>query len=115
MKRPAFSTAVSLSLLALVSSRVNLSHAAEPTFAILQGMCRNTKDPLQQGYCTGFIEAIAIRIARDGKNCAFLQVYIDHANADLALSDLIADLNPAEYSEKAFDAVEKFFYNKGCS
>lgn len=54
-----------------------------------------------------------MRISRDDKSCAFLQDYLDHANADLALPDLIADINPAEYPKTAFEAVEKFFYNRG--
>ena len=113
MNRAAFSVSA-LSFL-LLSGGVRPTYAAEPTFAKLQSMCRNKSDAVAQGYCAGFVEAIAARIARDDKGCALLQDYIDRANADLALADLIADINPSEYPKKAIEAVEKFFYNRGCS
>ncbi|MEK1932447.1 MAG: hypothetical protein AAAC47_22280 [Pararhizobium sp.] len=113
MQRAALSATV-LSVL-LFSGVIDPAHAEEPTFAKLQSMCRNDKDPRQQGYCSGFVEAIALRIVREDKDCAFLQEYVDHANADLALADLIGDLNPADYPQRAFEAVEKFFHSKGCS
>ncbi|WP_426124369.1 hypothetical protein [Pararhizobium sp. PWRC1-1] len=100
-----------LSFLMLIDTAL----AAEPTFANLQSMCRNKTDPSQQGYCLGFVEAIALRIARDDKTCEFLRQYIDQANADLALPDLVADINPSGYSKKAIEAVEKFLYNRGCT
>lgn len=113
MQRVALSATVLIAV--LLSSGAGPAHAAEPTFEKLQSICRNKTDSLQRGYCTGFVEAIALRIARDDKNCAFLQDYLDQANADLALPDLIADINPAGYPKTAFEAVEKFFYNRGCS
>jgi hypothetical protein len=114
MRSHVFSGIALLSVVSLLSGHVVSARAEEPTFAKLQAMCRNAMDPLQQGYCTGFVEAIALRIVREDKGCALLQEYIDHAKADLALPDLIGDLNPAEYSQKAFEAVEKFFYSRGC-
>ncbi len=89
--------------------------AAEPTFASLQTMCRNTRDPQQQGYCAGFVEAVAARIAREDKRCAFLRSYIDQAKADLALTDVIADIDGTGYPTSAFEAVQKFLYSHGCS
>jgi hypothetical protein len=115
MHKPTISATSALSLVMLLTSQAMPAHAGEPTFADLQTMCRNDKDPRQQGYCAGFVEAIALRIAREDKACVFLQEYVDHANADLALPDLIGDLNPADYSQRAFEAVENFFYSKGCS
>ncbi len=64
---------------------------------------------------SGFVEAIALRIAHENKNCTLLQEYIDQPNTNFVLPDLIADLNPKEYSGDALKAVEKFFANKGCS
>lgn len=90
-------------------------HSAEPTFAELQAMCRNTKDPQQQGYCAGFVEAIAGRIARNDKSCTFLRSYIEPANADLTLTDVIANIDGADYPNNAFEAVEKFLFSHGCS
>ncbi len=115
MRSHVLSAIALLSVVSFLSGHVISARAEEPTFAKLQAMCRNAKDPSQQGYCTGFVEAIALRIVREDKGCALLQEYIDQANADLALPDLIGDLNPAEYSEKAFEAVEKFFYSRGCN
>jgi len=115
MHKPTISAPIVLSLIMLLSSHVISAHAEEPTFTRLQAMCRNEKDPRQQGYCTGFVEAIALRIVREDKGCGFLQEYVDHANADLALPDLIGDLNPSDYSHNALEAVEKFFYSRGCS
>lgn len=115
MRTLLFSSAGSLATVLLLLWFGNLALAEEPTFAKLQGMCRNAKDPLQYGYCIGFVEAIALRIAHENKNCTFLQDFIDKTNGNLAFPDLISDLNPKEYSNDAFGAVEKFFYNKGCS
>lgn len=113
MKTLRFS-ASSLALALFLSCFGNLVLAKVPTFVKLQEMCRNAKDPLQYGYCIGFVEAIALRIARENKHCTFLQNFIDNTNANIALPDVIGDLNPKEYSNDAFGAVEKFFYNKGC-
>jgi hypothetical protein len=115
MKTLLLSSTSSLAAVVLLSCFGNLAHAEEPTFAKLQGMCRNAKDPLQYGYCIGFVEAIALRIAHGHKDCTFLQDFIDNTNGNLAFPDLIADLDPKEYSKDAFEAVEKFFYSKGCS
>ncbi len=115
MKTPLFSATSSLAAVLLLSCLGNLALAEEPTFAKLQGMCRNERDPLQYGYCIGFVEAIALRIAHENKNCTFLQDFIDSTNGNLAFPDLIGDLDPKEYSKDAFAAVEKFFYSKGCS
>lgn len=89
--------------------------ADEPTFAKLQAMCRDRKDELKHGFCIGFLEAIALRVAKENKHCALLQRYIDSPNANLAFSDLIADLDPMEYSGSALKSVEKFFLNRGCN
>lgn len=89
--------------------------AEEPTFAKLQAMCKDTNNQLNHGYCVGFVEAIAVRTLHENRNCTLLQDYIDQSNSNLVLPDLIADLNPKEYSGNAFEAVEKFFLNKGCS
>lgn len=89
--------------------------AQEPTFAKLKGMCSDAKDPLNYGFCVGFLEAVALRIVHENKNCTLLQEYVDHSNAKLALPDLIADLDPKEYSGSALKAVEKYFVNKGCT
>jgi hypothetical protein len=115
MKTLLFSSTSSLATVLLLSWFGNLALAEEPTFIKLQEMCRNANDSMQYGYCIGFVEAIALRIAHENKNCTFLQDFIDNTNANLAFPDLISDLNPKEYSNDAFGAVEKFFYNKGCS
>ncbi len=115
MRRRVLSAIALLSVVSLLSGHLVSARAEEPTFAKLQAMCRNAKDPSQQGYCAGFVEAIALRIVREDKDCTLLQEYIDQANARLALPDLIGDLNPAEYSQQAFEAVEKFFYSRGCT
>ena len=115
MKTLIFSSTNSLAAVLLLSCLGNLALAEEPTFVKLQEMCRNAKDPLQYGYCIGFVEAIALRIAHENKNCTFLQDFIDNTNGNLAFPDLISDLDPRGYSNDALGAVEKFFYNKGCS
>ena len=107
-------TTIALSLV-LGPSSGNLALADEPTFAKLQAMCRDRKDELKHGFCIGFLEAIALRVARENKHCALLQRYIDSPNANLAFSDLIADLDPMEYSGSALKSVEKFFLNRGCN
>ena len=115
MRRRMLSATALLSVVSLLSGHIFSARAEEPTFAELQAMCRNAKDPSQQGYCTGFVEAIALRLVRDDKGCALLQEYIDQANADIALPDLIGDLNPAEFSQQALEAVAKFCYSRGCT
>jgi len=115
MRRRMLSATALLSVVSLFSGQIFSARAEEPTFAKLQAMCRNAKDPSQHGYCAGFLEAIALRLVRDDKGCVLLQEYIDQANADIALPDLIGDLNPAEYSQQALEAVEKFFYSRGCT
>ena len=99
----------------LLSAPMAPAEAAEPTFTSLQTMCRNTTNPQQQGYCAGFVEAVAARITCEDKGCAFLRSYIDHANADLALTDVIADIDGTGYPTSAFEAVQKFLYSHGCS
>jgi hypothetical protein len=101
--------------LLLSASFGNLALAEEPTFAKLQAMCRDTKDQLNHGFCMGFVQAIAVRIANENKNCTLLQEYIDSPSANLAFPDLIADLDPQEYSGSALTAVEKYFLTRGCS
>ena len=105
---------IALTLL-LVASVGNLALAEEPTFAKLQAMCRDTKDQLAHGFCIGFVEAIAVRIANENKHCQLLQKYIDSPNANLAFPDLIVDLDPQEYSGSALKSVEKFLLNRGCN
>ncbi|SFJ40842.1 hypothetical protein SAMN04515648_3888 [Phyllobacterium sp. CL33Tsu] len=101
--------------LALAISCLSVSALAEaPSFAKLQAMCGNVKDPLDHGYCVGFLEAVALRIVHDNKHCTVLQEYIDHPNSSLAFPDLIADVDPKEYSGSALEGVEKYFLNKGC-
>jgi len=112
MKTLLFST-ISLASVLLLSCFSNVAFAKEPTFVKLQEMCGNAKDSLQYGYCIGFVDAIALRIARENKHCTFLQNFID-TNTN-AFPDVISDLNPKEYSNDAFGAVEKFLYNRGCS
>ena len=106
---------VSALTLILVASFGNLALAEEPTFAKLQAMCRDRKDELKHGFCIGFLEAVALRIANENKHCTLLQRYIDSPNANLAFSDLIADLDPQEYSGSALTSVERFFLNRGCN
>ena len=101
--------------LVLGASFGDLAFAEEPTFAKLQAMCRDRKDELKRGFCIGFLEAIALRVANENKHCTLLQRYIDSPNANLAFSDLIADLDPQEYSGSALTSVEKFFLNRGCN
>jgi hypothetical protein len=101
--------------LVLGASFGNPALADEPTFAKLQAMCRDRKDELRHGFCIGFLEAIALRVAKENKHCALLQRYIDSPNSNLAFSDLIADLDPMEYSGSALKSVEKFFLNRGCN
>ncbi|WP_276122078.1 hypothetical protein [Pararhizobium qamdonense] len=79
----------------LLAVAITPAQSAEPTFASLQTMCMNTKDPQQQGCCAGFVEAVASRIAREDKSCALLGSYIAQANSDLALTDVIADIDGA--------------------
>ncbi|MBZ9653815.1 hypothetical protein [Phyllobacterium lublinensis] len=88
--------------------------AQEPTFAELQAMCSNTKDSGKYGYCVGFLEAVALRVVQDHKNCTLLKEYIDSPNSKIAIPDLIADLNPKEYQGGALASIEKYFLNKGC-
>ncbi len=107
-------TTIALTLV-LGASFGNLALAEEPTFAKLQAMCRDRKDELRHGFCIGFLEAVALRVARENKHCALLQRYIDSPNANLAFSDLITDLDPQEYSGSALKSVEKFFLNRGCN
>lgn len=107
-------TTIALTLV-LGASFGNPALADEPTFAKLQAMCRDRKDELKHGFCIGFLEAIALRVAKENKHCALLQRYIDSPNANLAFSDLIADLDPMEYSGSALKSVEKFFLNRGCN
>src|SRR5262245_22591578 len=92
----------------------NLAQADEPTFAKLQSMCSDANDTVNYGFCIGFIEAIALRIANENKNCTLLREYIDKSDANLAFPDMIADLDAKEYAGSALDAVEKYFRNKGC-
>lgn len=106
-------TASAFSLLS--ASFGNLALAEEPTFAKLQAMCRDTKNQLDHGFCNGFVQAIALRVAHENRHCTLLQEYIDSPNADRTFADLIADLNPREYSGSALKSVEKFFLNRGCS
>lgn len=98
----------------LVLSSSSLAVAEEPTFAKLQAMCKDAKDLMSYGYCIGFVEAIALRVAHANKNCPLLQNFIDHPNANLGFPDMIADLDPKEYVGSALNAVEKYFLNKGC-
>ena len=105
---------IALTLL-LVASFGNLALAEEPTFAKFQAMCRDTKDQLDHGFCIGFVEAIAVRIANENKHCQLLQKYIDSPNANLAFPDLIVDLDPQEYSGSALKSVKKFLLNRGCN
>jgi len=107
-------TTIALTLV-LGTSFGDLALAEEPTFAKLQAMCRDRKDELKHGFCIGFLEAVALRVANENKHCALLQRYIDSPNANLAFSDLIADLDPMEYSGSALTSVEKFFRNRGCN
>ncbi|ATU93969.1 hypothetical protein BLM14_18295 [Phyllobacterium zundukense] len=93
----------------------NLALAEEPTFAKLQAMCRDRKVELNHGFCIGFVQAIALRVANENKNCTLLQEYIDSPNANFVFADLIADLNPQEYSGSALTSVEKFLLNRGCT
>ncbi|RCW78157.1 hypothetical protein [Phyllobacterium bourgognense] len=102
-------------ILLLVTSFGNLALAEEPTFAKLQSMCRDRKDQLDHGFCIGFVQAVALRVARENKHCQLLQKYIDSPNADLAFPDLIIDLDPQEYSGSALKSVEKFLLNRGCN
>ena len=106
---------VSALTLILVASFGNLALAEEPTFAKLQAMCRDRKDQLDHGFCNGFVQAIALRVAHENKHCKLLQEYIDSPNADRAFPDLIADLDPQEYSGRALKSVEKFLLNRGCN
>jgi hypothetical protein len=106
---------ISALILVLGASFSNPVLAEEPTFAKLQAMCRDRKDELRHGFCIGFLEAIALRVANENKHCTLLQRYIDSPNANLAFSDLIADLDPQEYSGSALTSVEKFFLNRGCN
>ncbi len=105
---------IALTLL-LVASFGNLALAEEPTFAKLQAMCRDRQDELDHGFCIGFVEAIAVRIANENKHCQLLQKYIDSPNANLAFPELIVDLDPQEYSGSALKSVEKFLLNRGCN
>ncbi|WP_457300183.1 hypothetical protein [Phyllobacterium sp. P5_D12] len=101
--------------LLLVASFGSPALADEPTFAKLQAMCRDRKDELKHGFCIGFVEAIAVRIANENKHCQLLQKYIDSPNANIAFPDLIIDLDPQEYSGSALKSVEKFLLNRGCN
>ena len=107
-------TTIALTLV-LGASFGNPALADEPTFAKLQAMCRDTKNQLDHGFCNGFVQAIALRVAHENRHCTLLQEYIDSPNADRTFADLIADLNPREYSGSALKSVEKFFLNRGCS
>ena len=115
MKKLRFPTVNALSAILICSCFSSPVLAEEPTFAKLQAMCKDASNPLNHGYCVGFVEAIALRIAHENKNCTLLQEYIDQPNTNFVLPDLIADINPKEYSGDALKAVEKFFVNKGCS
>jgi len=91
-----------------------VAHAEEPTFAKLQSMCSDANDTVNYGFCIGFVEAIALRVLNENKNCTLLREYIDKSDANLAFPDLIADLDPKEYPGNAFQAVERYFFSKGC-
>lgn len=89
MKTLLYSSINSLAAVLLLWCFGNIGLAEQPTFAKLQAMCRDSKNPLQYGYCVGFVEAIALRIVHENKNCTFLDNYLHHADANLALPDLI--------------------------
>ncbi|TXR46320.1 hypothetical protein FVA77_25700 [Phyllobacterium endophyticum] len=108
-------TKMQLLMLALMLGASNLALADEPSFAKLQAMCRDRKDQADQGFCLGFVQAIALHVARENKDCTILQKYIDSPNADRVFPDLIADLDPQDYSGGALKSVEKFLLNRGCS
>jgi hypothetical protein len=93
----------------------NVGFAQEQSFVRLQEMCGDTKDLLHYGYCIGFAEAIAGHVARENKSCSLLRSYIDKGPINFAFADVVRDLDPHEYPKDAYQALEEFFSNKGCS
>ncbi|SFI64852.1 hypothetical protein SAMN04515648_0967 [Phyllobacterium sp. CL33Tsu] len=67
---------------------------------------------MDYGDCLGFLEAVALCAVREHKNCRLLEEFIDHPNSSQAFPDVLADLDPKEYSGSALESVEKFFLNK---